>query len=137
MIDLDKFLSLFYERDDPVMCYVYGYVYYVLCVLCVLRGVWCVAFGLFFLLTFGHLFIFFLSFLFYLFFLFLFFHGLGGLTGVWHGMAWDTRYTANSATGYHIYPFTIDISDNYRHDLLVYAQSVYLMIFFLSSSHSN
>ena len=85
MIDLDKFLSLFYERDDPVMCYVW------MCVLCVVCFVFCVVYGVLrsvwfvflffsFLLTFGHLFCF-LSFLFYFFFY--------GLAGVWHGMGWD------------------------------------------------
>lgn len=91
MIDLDKFLSLFYERDDPVMCYVW------ICVLCVCFAwcmVCCVWFGLIFfsfLLTFGHLFCF-LSFPFY----FCFFSWVG-----WFGrrrMEGDGMgYKANSA----------------------------------------
>ena len=118
MIDLDKFLSLFYERDDPVMCYVW---ICVLCAVCFVCFAWCMVccvwFGLIFfsfLLTFGHLFCF-LSFPFY----FCFFSWVG-----WFGrrrMEGDGMgYKANSATGYHIYPFSIDISDNYRHDYILF-----------------
>lgn len=125
MIDLDKFLSLFYERDDPVMCYVWICVF---CVLCVLCGVWCVAFGL---VCFSFLFFsfdFWAFILFSFFFSFSLFMGWFGRRLAWHGMGW-MGYKANSASGYHIYPFSIDISDNHRHDLIVYTQSVYLMIF--------
>lgn len=59
-----------------------------MCVFCVLRGVWCVAFGLvcfsflFFSFDFWAVVLFsFFSFLFYFFFY--------GLAGVWHGMGWD------------------------------------------------
>ena len=114
MIDLDKFLSLFYEHDDP--CYVLCMDVCILCFVCFVRGV-CgvlrsVSFGLVcFLLTFGHLFCFF-----FLFFLSIY-HGLGALAGVWHwnGMGWDTRYKANSASRIsHIPISSIDISDNNR-----------------------
>ena len=96
------------------MCYVW---ICVLCAVCFVCFAWCMVccvwFGLIFfsfLLTFGHLFCF-LSFLFYFFFY--------GLAGVWHGMGWD-GIQGEFGTGYHIYPFSIDISDNYRHDYILF-----------------
>lgn len=113
MIDLDKFLSLFYERDDPVMCYVWICVLCVCFVFCVvygvLRSVWFVFLFFSFPLTFGQLFCF-LSFLFFSTFSFM---GWPASGMEWAGMG----YKANSARRYHIYPFSIDISDNDRHDL--------------------
>lgn len=102
------------------LCVMYGYVYYVLCVLCVLRGVWCVAFGL---VCFSFLFF---SFDFWAFVLFSFFSFLFLLLFmgwvVWpasHGRGWD-GIQGEFGTGYHIYPFSIDISDNYRHDYILF-----------------
>lgn len=90
------------------MCYVWICVLCVCFVFCVvygvLRSVWFVFLFFSFLLTFGHLFCF-LSFLFFSTFSFM---GWPASGMEWAGMG----YKANSATGYHIYPFSIDISDN-------------------------
>ena len=83
MIDLDKFLSLFYERDDPVMCYVW------MCVLCVVCFVFCVVYGVLRSVGFGLVcfsFLFF-SFPFYDFWAFLFsFFSWVGRRLAWNGI---------------------------------------------------